>query len=180
MRDLSLHILDIVQNSLRAEASCITIRVSEDPDRDWLTIEVIDNGRGMTPEQLAKALDPFYTTRSTRKVGLGLSLFQANCQAAGGDLTLESQPGKGTRIKAGMVLSHIDRLPLGDLPATLITLIAGAPEVDFCWERRCGAKEYKLATRELRKILGDVPLNQPEVIKWLQDFLQEQENTVSI
>lgn len=180
MRDLSLHILDIVQNSLRAEASLIQIRVVEDYELDRLVIEISDNGRGMTREEIAKALDPFYTTRTTRKVGLGLSLFQANCQAAGGDLAIESQPGAGTKVVASLVLSHLDRLPLGDLPATLVTLISGWPKVEFYLERKSGPKEYRFTTHEIREILGETPLNQPEIIQWIREYLAQQEKTISI
>jgi len=179
MRELALHILDIAQNSLRAEASRISILIEEDYERDCLTIEIADNGRGMLKEEIAKALDPFYTTRTTRKVGLGLSLFQANCQAAGGDLAMESEPGKGTKVKVWLVLSHIDRPPLGDLPATLVTLIAGSPKVEFVLEHRSGEQAYRFTTQELKGILGEIPLNQPKVIQWIKDYLQEQEKTIS-
>lgn len=175
MRDLSLHILDIVQNSLRAGASLIQLRVEEDQIGERLTIEIRDNGRGMTEEEIVLALDPFYTTRTTRKVGLGLSMFQANCQACGGGLYLNSQPGSGTCVTAIMGLTHLDRPPLGDLPASIAVLIAGSPQVDFVLQRKKGEKEYFFSTGELREVLGDIPLCQPQVIDWIRDYLNEQE-----
>lgn len=180
MRELSLHILDITQNSLRAGATIVQLRLVEDYLLDKLVIEISDNGRGMTEEETARALDPFYTTRTTRKVGLGLSMFQANCEATGGELALESQPGIGTKVKAILGLSHIDRPPLGDLPATMLTLIAGSPEVEFSLEHRSREREYRFATQEIRNILGDTPLDQPEILNWLREYLVEQENAISI
>jgi len=180
MRDLSLHILDIVQNSLRAGATNIQLRLVEDDKLDQLLIEISDNGRGMDREEIARALDPFYTTRTTRKVGLGLSMFQANCQACDGELFLESQPGQGTIVKATFRLSHIDKPPLGDLPATLITLISGSPEVEFSLEHKYREKGYRFATQEIKQILGDTPLNRPEILNWIKEFLAEQENAIFI
>lgn len=175
MRELSLHLLDIVQNSLEAGANLIEMRVVEDKLRDQFVLEVCDNGRGMSEQELLKAQDPFYTTRTTRKVGLGLSLLKANCQATGGDLFLESKPKEGTIVKAVLGLSHIDRPPLGDLVATMVTLVAGSTEVDFRLERRSETIDYCVDTRDLRRELGDVPLNNSQVISWLTEYLTELE-----
>lgn len=175
MRELSLHLLDIVQNSIEAGADFIEIEIIEDKPQDQFVMEIRDNGRGMSEEELVKALDPFYTTRTTRKVGMGLSLLKANCQATGGDLFLQSQQNHGTTVKAVLGLSHIDCPPLGDLAATMVALVAGSPEVDFCLERKGYNKEYTLDTRELRELMAELPLNNPKVLSWLREFIQERE-----
>jgi len=150
MEDLSLHILDIVENSIRAKASTIEIKVVEDIEKDLLTIEIRDNGQGMDEETVKKALDPFFTTRTTRKVGLGLSLLGQAARESGGDIEIESQAGGGTRVEATFGYSHIDRKPLGNMEATLTTLIVGNPEVDFIYEHKRGELDYRLDTREVR------------------------------
>lgn len=176
MRELSLHILDIVQNSLSAGAGLIHIIVEEDTVRDIFYITIEDNGRGMDAEQAKKALDPFYTTRKTRRVGLGLSLLQANAQACEGDLSLDSIPGKGTTVKVLFRHSHLDRAPLGDMPSTMATLISGAPHVEYIYIHRINDKSIYFTTAEMRSALGDVPLSTPEVLEWLHSYLQEEED----
>ena len=150
MEDLSLHILDIVENSIIAKASTIEIKVVEDIEKDLLTIEIRDNGQGMDEETVKKALDPFFTTRTTRKVGLGLSLLSQAARESGGNILIESQAGGGTRVKATFGYSHIDRKPVGNMEATLTTLIVGNPEVDFIYEHKKGELEYRLDTKEVR------------------------------
>ena len=150
MEDLSLHILDIVENSIIAKASTIEIKVVEDIEKDLLTIEIRDNGQGMDEETVKKALDPFFTTRTTRKVGLGLSLLSQAARESGGNIEIESQAGGGTRVKATFGYSHIDRKPVGNMEATLTTLIVGNPEVDFIYEHKKGELEYRLDTKEVR------------------------------
>jgi len=171
MQDFSLHILDVAENGINAGANLIRITVNEDLDEDRLTIEIEDNGRGMESDFLARALDPFVTTRTTRKVGLGLSLFQQAAQAADGDLTIDSAPGSGTRVKVVMSHGHIDRKPLGDLAETMITLIQGNPDIDFLFRYQRGPKEYLLDTREIRSELEEIPLNNPEVIRLIRENL---------
>ena len=150
MEDLSLHILDIVENSIIAKASTIRIKVVEDMEKDLLTIEIRDNGQGMDEETVKKVLDPFFTTRTTRKVGLGLSLLGQAARESGGNIEIESEPGRGTRVEATFGYSHIDRKPLGNMEATLTTLIVGNPEVDFIYEHKKGELEYRLDTKEVR------------------------------
>lgn len=150
MEDLSLHILDIVENSIRAKASTVMIKVVEDIEKDLLTIEIRDNGQGMDEETVKKVLDPFFTTRTTRKVGLGLSLLSQAARESGGNIEIESQAGGGTRVKATFGYSHIDRKPVGNMEATLTTLIVGNPEVDFIYEHKKGELEYRLDTKEVR------------------------------
>jgi anti-sigma regulatory factor (Ser/Thr protein kinase) len=171
MEDLSLHILDVAENGITAGANFIQIAVEEDLKADTFSISIEDNGRGMEPEFLAKVLDPFVTTRTTRKVGLGLSLFQQTAQEAHGDLTVESTPGVGTKVTVLMSYGHIDRKPMGNMAETMTTLIEGHPEVDFVYEHRKNGKTYLLDTREIRAELEEVPLNTPEVVALIREDL---------
>ncbi|CAO0824151.1 hypothetical protein DFAR_440003 [Desulfarculales bacterium] len=148
MEDLSLHILDIVENSLMAGASLVSVAIEEDPESDRIAITVADDGRGMEPKLLARVTDPFVTTRTTRRVGLGLSLMQANACSWGGDLTVQSPPGAGTTVRVWFQRDHIDRPPLGDWPRTLFGLILTHPEVDFRYSHRLGEQEFELDTRD--------------------------------
>ncbi len=175
MREISLHILDIVQNSLAAQAGTIKILVKEEREKDVLFIEIADDGCGMSEDQVKKALDPFYTTRTTRKVGLGLSLLQANCQACGGDIEIVSSPGQGTVVKASFKYHHIDRPPLGDMVSTLVALMTGAPQIRFVYCHHVDGKEYCFDTAQVKELLEDVPINSPEVITWLKGYLREKE-----
>lgn len=174
MRELSLNLLDIAQNSLTAGASLIELTVEEDPAADRLTLSVTDNGCGMTAEQVRRVTDPFYTTRTTRPVGMGIPLFRMAAEATGGRLSIQSEPGRGTTVTATFGLSHIDRLPLGDVEDTILTLIRLNPDRDFLYRYRVGDREFVLDTRALREILGDVSLNTPEVVDWIDGYLREQ------
>jgi len=153
MEDLSLHILDIVENSLRAGAKDVEIIVKEDQEADSLEIEIIDDGPGIDAPMLEKVLDPFFTTKSVRKVGLGLSLFREAARAAGGELIIESEPGKGTRVNVSMQHSHVDRQPLGDPVRTLRTLIVSHPEVRFRFCHRKNGDEDRFDSGQHK---GDV------------------------
>ncbi len=149
MEDLSLHILDIAENSIEAKASKVEIKVIEDKKKDLLTIEIKDNGQGIDKETLKKVLDPFYTTRTVRKVGLGLSLLAQATEESGGDIEIKSKVGKGTKVKATFQYSHIDRKPLGDIEKTLTTLIVGNPGVNFVYEHRKDNVKVTLDTKKL-------------------------------
>ncbi len=150
MEDLSLHILDIVENSIKAEASRIEIKIVEDTRKDLLTIEIKDNGQGIDEETINKVLGPFFTTRTTRKVGLGLPLLSQAARESGGDVEIESKVGRGTRVKATFGYTHIDRKPLGNMETTLTTLIAGNPGIDFIYEHKKDGLEYRFDTTEIR------------------------------
>lgn len=157
MEDLSLHILDIVENSIRAEAKKVEIWIDEDMKRDRLEIAIEDDGQGMNPSEAEKAIDPFCTTKSVRRVGLGLSLFKEAARMAGGDLILHSKPGKGTNVEATFQHSHIDRKPLGDMAMTLLTLIIGNPKVRFHYHHRKNGREYHLDSQQFtRQSIGQV------------------------
>lgn len=154
MREISLNMLDIAENSTRAGARHVNIFVEDDPQRDTLTIRVTDDGCGMTPEKAAKAFDPFFTTRDTRRVGLGLPLLKGAAEATGGTATVESGPGKGAVVTAVFRTDHIDCPPLGDVVSTLRTLLIGSPEVEFLYEHHVGRERVVLDTEELEREHG--------------------------
>ena len=181
MRELSLHILDIAENSTRANATTVHIIIDVQPIEDKLEVVIEDNGKGMSEEMARNVLDPFVTTRKTRRVGMGLPLFKAAAERCAGEFELESTEGEGTRIRATFQLSHIDRAPMGDIAGTLITLIQGNQEIDFIFTYRYGDQDYHLSTKMLRAELGELPLNHPEVLdfierdfsSWLEDIPME-------
>lgn len=173
MRELSLNILDIAQNSISAGASLITIDVSESREEHLLTLTVSDNGCGMDEEQLQNVCDPFFTTRTTRKVGMGISLFEAAAEQCGGKLDITSKVGIGTKMHVTFEYNHIDRAPLGDMPGTISTLVSGSPEIDFLYRHIICGREFSADTREMRQMLGDVPLDTPEVVMWINGYIKE-------
>ncbi|NWF54848.1 MAG: sensor histidine kinase [Syntrophaceae bacterium] len=173
MLELSMHILDIVQNSLRAQARRVEVRILEDLERDLLRIEVLDDGRGMPPDILKRVIDPFYTTRPARVAGLGIPFLKEAAERCGGGLEVQSQEGKGTRIVATFQLDHFDRAPLGDLGETMAILITGNPGVDFFYEHRVDGRVYRLDTAEMRAVLGTVGLEDPSVFSLIQADIRE-------
>lgn len=174
MLELSLHILDIVNNSVKAGASLITISVEEAVCENLLKIEIEDNGCGMDAAFLSQVTDPFRTTRTTRKVGMGLSLFKAAAESTGGHLTITSQEGVGTSVRVQFVYDHIDRQPLGDMAETMLTLISGNETIDFVYTHCVNEKSFTLDTREIKQILGDeICLGSPEIVMWLRDYIKE-------
>ena len=180
MRELSLNVMDISQNSISAKATLITIAVDESVPEDRLSIRVEDNGCGMTPEQVEHVIDPFYTTRTTRNVGLGVPLFKMEAEMTGGSFEIHSEKGKGTWLQANFKPSSVDMIPLGDIGGTVLLLVSSNPQIDFVYTRRYVTasgeeREFALKTQELREILGeDVSLNAPDVVLWIKDFLTEQ------
>lgn len=177
MRELSLNVMDVVQNSISADARRITIEVYEDIPGDRLSITVKDDGRGMSEEQVQKVIDPFYTTRTTRSVGLGVPLFKMEAEMTGGSFEIDSVLGTGTMLQAAFRPSSVDMVPLGDINAVILLLITCNPELDFLFTRKRmedAERQFSLDTRELKEILGeDVPLNSPEVVQWVTEFLKE-------
>ncbi len=172
MQELSLNIMDVAQNSIVAGATLITIHAACHGDR--LTVEISDNGKGMSEEQLAHVTDPFFTTRTTRKVGLGVPLFKMQAELTGGMFSIDSQTGIGTHLKAEFVTSHVDMIPLGDLNQTILLLITCNPDLDFVFIHDTDETTFTLDTRELREVLGgEVPLNDPAVTKWIREALEE-------
>lgn len=176
MRDLSLHILDIAQNSIRAKANLISILVAQNTFTDRLVIEITDDGCGMSRAYAAQVVSPFTTERTTRSVGLGLPLFAEAAECCGGRLILTSQEGVGTKIYVTMSLSHIDRKPLGSMRDTLISLICHNPMCDILYRRVVDGRQFCLDTKMIKAQLEDVPITEPQVIVWLKDYIDEGEN----
>ena len=174
MRELSLNVLDIAQNSISAGASLIEIEIAEDTKKNEMIIGIYDNGRGMTPEQVQNVQDPFFTTRTTRKVGMGIPLFKLAAEQTGGSLSIESEVGVGTRVTARFKIDSIDFTPLGDIDSTIITLITMNTDRDFIYRFKVDEKEFTLSTAELNEILGGVPLSEPSVTQWIKEYLHEQ------
>lgn len=173
MRDFSEHILDIVQNSIRARAGLIQIYIKESVSKNSYQITIADNGTGMDSETVSKVVDPFYTSRTTRKVGLGIPLFKQNAEMTGGHLTLDSEKGKGTSISAHFILNHFDRLPVGDIAGAYIILICANPTIDFEISHTTDHGNFELKTSEIKQLLGNVPLTEPSVRKFLKEMIQE-------
>jgi hypothetical protein len=173
LEDLSFHILDIVENGIEAGATSINIFIEEDIKEDILTMTVEDNGQGMEGYLIKNAFDPFVTTRKTRRVGLGLPLLYESARIAGGDVRIESEPGRGTKVTATFQHSHIDRKPLGNIAQTLLTLIAGNPQIEFRYEHKRDGQSFVLDTSMIKKELGDIPINNPEVIRFIKEYIDE-------
>ncbi len=173
MRELSLNILDIAQNSISAGAPLITIEVNENTVQHTLLIGVYDNGKGMSEEQVKSVIDPFFTTRTTRKVGMGIPLFKMAAEQTGGKLEIKSQLGVGTEVRAYFKTDSVDFTPLGDVAATIQMLITMNTDRDFIYKHVVNEKEFVCDTREIKEILGDVPLDTYEVSQWLKDFITE-------
>ena len=168
-----MHILDIAENSIRASAKLVDVRISEDTSGDTLTVEIIDDGKGMNPTKASKVLDPFFTTKKVRNVGLGLPLFEQAAQTAGGHLSLKTEEGKGTRVLAVFKNSHIDRQPLGSMSDTITALVAGNPDIDFLYAHEKDGRAFTLDTREMRKELDGVSLSNARVLCFIRDFIEE-------
>ncbi len=173
MTELSLHILDIANNSVKAKAKHIGIIISEDTASNLLTIEITDDGCGMDAAFLAHVTDPFTTTRTTRKVGMGLSLFQAAAELTGGNLSISSEVGVGTTVTAVFVRDSIDRQPIGDMAGTMALLIGSNPGIDFVYEHVLDDQSFRLDTLEIKEILGDVAIDSPDVVQWIREFVAE-------
>lgn len=172
MPEISLNILDVAENSVRAGASLIEIRVSVQTGQDTLTVVIKDDGCGMSAEQVEKVQDPFYTTRTTRRVGLGVPFFKQAAESTGGSFTIVSEPGIGTVITAVFGLSHIDRMPLGDINSTIYTLVVFNENIQFVYTYCYNEQEFVLDTRELREILGgDISFSNIEVSGFIKEFL---------
>ena len=173
MEDLSLHILDIAENAVRADAKNVEIIITKDMRNDLLRVEVNDNGRGMDTETLARVRDPFFTTKH-KKTGLGIPLFAQAAEQAGGSLTIDSASGRGTRVTASFAWSHVDRPAIGNMADSLMTLIAGHPDLDFLYEVHDGEEIFRFDTREIKCDLEGIPINAPEVLKAIRGLMTEQ------
>jgi hypothetical protein len=179
LKELSLNILDISKNSVKARATLIQILITETEDK--IEIKIIDDGCGMTPDVLQGVIDPFYTTRTTRKVGLGIPLLKLAAEQTGGEVSIESRhesefpSDHGTVVCAVFYKNHIDFTPMGDIVSTMVTLIQGSPDIDFLFEHKSDSVNVFLDTREVRDVLGgEIPLDFPDVLDWISSNLREQ------
>ncbi len=173
MLELSLHVLDIVNNSVKAKAETIEIIIDEQIEKNTLSVTIRDDGCGMDEEFLKTVTDPFKTTRTTRKVGMGISLFQAAAEATGGNLTISSEKNVGTEVVATFTYDHIDRQPMGDMASTMQTLVSSNENIDFIYRHIKNQKEFLFDTAQVKEILGDVSLINPEILLWIRDYIEE-------
>jgi anti-sigma regulatory factor (Ser/Thr protein kinase) len=171
MRELSLHLIDIIQNSVVAGATLIEIELDANTIEDYLKITIKDNGCGMDGETLKKVKDPFVTSRKTRKVGLGLSLFEAACQRCGGYLDISSEKGIGTTVTAFMKFNHIDRSPVGNIVDTLVSSLLNE-NTDIMYRHIFNGESFEFDSREIKKIVGD-DLSDPEILSWTKEYIAE-------
>ena len=169
MRELALNILDIAENSVKAKASLIVITI--EAKGNLLTITISDNGKGMDKAFLERVTDPFTTTRTTRKVGMGIPLFKEAAETTGGSFSIDSEPGAGTVVRASFVIDSIDRAPLGDVAESAVTLLR--EDIDFVWVYTVEDKSFTFDTREIKAELGGIPIDSPEIISFLKDMLKE-------
>ena len=173
MRELSLNVLDIAQNSVAANATLIEIELTQSTDKNELLIGIYDNGKGMTKEQLEAVRDPFFTTRTTRKVGMGIPLFKMAAEMTGGHLEIESEVGIGTRVTALFKTDHLDFVPIGDMTSTIVMLITMNEHIDFLYKRSLDTKSFTLDTKSLKEILAGVPFSEPSISAWLRDYIDQ-------
>lgn len=178
MRELSLNVLDIAQNSISANAPLIEIEVLEDTVKNELLVGIYDNGKGMTAEQVENVRDPFFTTRTTRKVGMGIPLFKLAAEQTGGHLDIRSTVGVGTRVTAVFKTDSIDFTPIGDMNSTVLMLITMNTDRDFIYRFGIDERIFTLSTQELKTILGGVPLSEPSVSMWIKEYLEEQTQNI--
>ena len=175
MRELSLHVLDLLQNAVEAGATVVDVSVTEDLAHDRLIITVVDDGRGMDADTVGRVQDPFFTTRTTRHVGLGLPLFAAAAERCDGQLVVDSQPGRGTRVVGTFCHSHIDRAPMGDMAGTLLAFLLGGNTIRLCYRHSVGDETFEFDSEAVRAEVGDLPFSYPPLRAWLHDTLVEGE-----
>lgn len=178
MTEISLNILDVAQNSVRAEATLTEISVIADTKADTLKVTIKDNGCGMSEEQLRSVTDPFFTTRTTRKIGLGIPFFKMSAESTGGSFSIRSQQGVGTVTEAVYIISSIDRMPLGDITGTIHSLVTLNPDIDFLYTYSVDGRSFTMDTREFREILGDVSFAETEISNYINDYLTENKDEV--
>jgi hypothetical protein len=173
MKDLASHILDILQNSITAGSSLIEVSIDELPVADKYVLRIVDDGKGMDAEMIKQVTDPFFTTRTTRKVGLGLPLLKQNVERTGGSFAIHSQSGKGTEVVAEFGFNHIDRLPTGDIAGTLALTVSSYPAIDFMYTHNTPEGTFIFDTLEIKETLGDLPINNPQVIAFMKDLIND-------
>ncbi len=178
MKELSLNILDISQNSVKANASKIDIVLTESEKLDLVSITITDNGCGMSPDFLKSVTDPFVTTRTTRKVGLGIPLLRQLTIDTQGEFNINSKVGEGTSVFASFKLTHLDRPPIGDMPSTIVTLISSNPDIRYVYKHKTDVGEFVFDTDEIKETLDGIPISEPEILVWLGGYLTENLNSI--
>jgi hypothetical protein len=173
MKDLALHILDILQNSVTAGATLIKLEIDELPQQDKYLVKFTDNGKGMDAATIQQVTDPFFTTRTTRKVGLGLPLLKQNAGRTGGNMLIQSTPGTGTVVEVNFGFSHIDRLPTGDIAGTIALTASSYPSIDFVYTHTTPDGTFEFDTLEIKATLEDIPINNPQVIAFMKNFIHD-------
>ncbi len=171
MKEIALHILDIAQNSIRAGATEISVTVDESPATDLFTLTIADNGKGMDEEMCKKAVDPWFTSRTTRKVGMGLPLLQMNADLSDGGLTIASSPGRGTTVAATFRYSHVDRPPQGDISGTIALLISANPALNIIYLHCFDGRKWEISTKEISEILGEDAITDLKIVKYLKEII---------
>ena len=178
MRELALHILDIVQNSVAAGATNVTITVDEQTESDRLAFSITDDGRGMDQETITKVTDPFYTTRTTRRVGLGLPMLKQTSTSCNGNFFIDSVVGAGTTVTAIYQWTHIDRPPLGDMVSTMLVVLLGNEEINIGYRHKKDRLSFSFESREMKEVLDGLPFQNPDVYQWLKEFLTDGEGSL--
>jgi hypothetical protein len=171
MKELSLHILDIIENSVGGGATRIEVNIVTDENPGMLEIYIVDNGRGMDQKMLSQVTNPFFTTRTTRKIGMGLSLLKQQAEQTNGRFEVASEPGKGTRVYASFAINHFDRQPIGDLAGVIINCSVSYLNIDILLNIKTLEGAYHFSSDEVKEILADVPVNSPEVILLLKEMI---------
>jgi len=179
MNELSLHILDIVQNSIKANATLVEIIINEQDKLDTYSITIKDNGHGMDKRTLSEVSDPFFTTRTTRKVGMGTSLFKMAAEMCEGSFTIDSEVNVGTTVTANFRKSHIDRAPLGAIDETITILMLNDNEIDIYYKHIVNEKDYIFDTKEVRQVLDGIPFTDYNVIEWVKNNIKDGINTIT-
>jgi len=173
VEDICFHLTDLVQNSVAAGATTIRLDIVESEKQDALTLQIVDNGRGMDPQTLEKVQDPFFTTKSFKKVGLGIPLFKATAQACLGEFTIRSAVGRGTEVKASMRKNHLDCPPMGNLQGTLLSLLVTLEAVDLQFSYRSDRGEFSISSSAIREQAGAVHFSHPEVYGFLREYIRD-------
>ena len=173
MKEISLNILDITHNSIKAKAKKIEISIFECQSEDRIDVMIRDDGCGMDEEFLNAVTDPFVTTRTTRKVGLGIPLFKQSAEDAGGEFSISSKVGEGTTVRASFQMNHLDRMPIGDMSTTMVSLIQANDFVHYIYTHKTDNGEFIFDTDELHAQLGNVPLSEPMVLNWIGEYINE-------
>ena len=180
MRELALHLLDIAENSVAAQAKNITLTVVENIHTDRLRMTVEDDGKGMDDQMIAQVVDPFITSRTTRKVGLGIPLLKAAAEACNGFLNISSAVGQGTKVVVEFQHSNIDRMPLGDLPGTILSLVIAFPQIHLKFIYQVDDKKFEFDDQTIKEILDGVPLTEPDVLATIRKLLQDEVSEIKM